>query len=73
MINILKHRDGDMNKKRTFILVSMESGFTEKFLGFVRNLNMVNKEKILPVTVEQVYTEGEELKEEVKIGNTNKT
>jgi hypothetical protein len=37
------------------IVVSIPRDFKEKFLGFIKNLNMVNKNGELPITVEKIY------------------
>lgn len=56
-----------MNK--TFILVSMPENFSKKYIGFIHNLNMINSDKIIPVTIENIYHSKEETEEVIIAGN----
>jgi len=44
-----------MSEERIEILISIPQDFENKFLGFINNLNMLNKDGDPPIVVEEIY------------------
>ena len=47
--------------------ISMDEKFAEKFIGFLKNLSIVNSDKNPPIEVESVTVDGEENPEYVAV------
>lgn len=44
---------------RTFILISVDAGFEQKFINFIHNLNVLNNNKETVLKIEEVFKEPE--------------